>query len=98
MKEAANKGKSAMSKSEFEKTVEIPGVGKVTTYADNSTSFEAEGVKGDLDEDGKIRLHLEKLEKVSIDNLADVKSHSIEHGQTATSHHVVFRNGGEVRL
>jgi len=38
------------------------------------------------------------INKVTLDNIIDLQSYTIQHGADATSHHIVYRDGGEVRL
>jgi hypothetical protein len=72
--------------------------GKATIHEDGSITAENEAVTVELGDDGKMRTNLKKLTKVAIDNIIDLESHTIKQDQTATSHHVVYRGGGEARF
>lgn len=77
-------------------TFETPH-GSGTLHADGTATLKAHGATVETGEDG-IRLNLDRIEKIAIDNITDVQSHTIQHGTTARSHHIVFLGGGEVRI
>lgn len=77
-------------------TFQVPH-GSGTLHADGTATVKAHGATVETGEDGT-RINLSVLTKVAIDNIIDVQSHTIQHGAAATSHHVVFRGGGELRF
>jgi hypothetical protein len=72
--------------------------GTATIHEDGSVTAENETATVEMGEDGRIRTNIKKLTKVAIDNIVDVQSHTIKRDETATSHHLVFRDGGEARF
>jgi hypothetical protein len=71
--------------------------GTATLHEDGSMSADHPACKVERTEDST-RITLKKLNKLTIDNIVDVRSHSIQEDETAISHHVVFRDGCEVRF
>jgi hypothetical protein len=86
-----------MGDDEIEKTYKGDW-GAAKLHADGSVTAENETAKVEMDGEGSTRVKLEKITKVTIDNITDVVSHTIKIDTSATSHHVVYRSGGEVRL
>jgi hypothetical protein len=86
-----------MNDDEIEKTYKGDW-GTAKLHADGSVTAENDTAKVEMDSEGGARVRLEKITKVTIDNITDVVSHTVKIDTSATSHHVVYRNGGEVRL
>ncbi|MDB5618909.1 MAG: hypothetical protein JWQ24_3147 [Tardiphaga sp.] len=55
-------------------------------------------VEFSVDEDGVGRSFLKSINSVAIHNITDITNYAILRDDTATSHYIVFRDGGEVRL
>jgi hypothetical protein len=86
-----------MADDEIEKTFKGDW-GTLTQHADGSITGENETTQFVMDEEGSARIKLKKITKVAIDNIVDVQSHTIQTDASAISHHIVYRNGGEVRF
>jgi hypothetical protein len=85
-----------MSGDDGEKTFEGKW-GTTTIHEDGSITADHPAAKVETNDTGS-RFTLKKLTKVAIDNIVDVESHTIKTDDTATSHHIVFRGGGEARF
>jgi hypothetical protein len=72
--------------------------GTITRRADGSLTATNESARVELDSQGSSTAHVGTVKKVGIDNLVDVESHRIKRDETATSHHLVFIGGGELRF
>jgi hypothetical protein len=84
--------------SDVEETIKTAGGATLTRHADGSVTAKNKSARVEFDPDGPSKVHMEKITRVSLDNLVDVQSHSIKNDQTATSHHIIFRGGGELRF
>ena len=73
--------------------------GSATLHADGSATVKAGGVRVETDsEGGDPPVTVEKITKVAIDNVIDLESYTMKHGEGVVSYHIVYRGGGEVRL
>ena len=72
--------------------------GTITRRADGSLTAANESARVELDSQGSSTAHVGTVKKVGIDNLVDVESHRIKRDEPATSHHLVFIGGGELRF
>jgi hypothetical protein len=87
-----------MKDSDDEEIIKTAGGATVTRHADGSMTAKNDSARVELDPDGAPKIHMEKIAKIGLDNLVDVQSHTIKSDQTATSHHIIFRGGGELRF
>jgi hypothetical protein len=83
-----------MSDDEIEKTYSGE-FGTIKTHADGSVTMQNDTINVEGDGEGNARVTIEKITKVSIDNIVDVLSHEIKTDDSATSHHIIYRDGGE---
>jgi hypothetical protein len=87
-----------MKDSDVEETIKTAGGATLTRHADGSVTAKNKSARVEFDPDGPSKVHMEKITRVGLDNLVDVQSHSIKNDRTATSHHIIFRGGGELRF
>jgi hypothetical protein len=67
-------------------------------HADGSASVKTPSGTLETGEEG-VRFNMTTpVKSIAIENIVDLQSHTIEHGATATSHHIVFCDGGEFRV
>jgi hypothetical protein len=80
-----------------EKTIKTK-FGKFTLHADGSITAETDTARVEIDSDGTSKVLIDRIKRVSLDNLIDVDSYDFRSDDTATSHHIRFRGGAEFRL
>jgi hypothetical protein len=87
-----------MKDSDVEETTKTARGATLTRHADGSVTAKNKSARVEFDPDGASKVHMEKITKVGLDNLVDVRSHSIKRDRTASSHHIILSGDGELRF